>query len=767
MPRSPRPSLLASALVAIAVRLALMSLNAYALEATVTDADDAPHSLNELPSVDVVDTAPLPGLPVNISQIPANVQTIDARQIQKSHPVDSSEALERNLGSVNLNDSQGGPLQADVNFRGFTASPVLGTPQGISVFVDGVRVNEAFGDTVNWDLIPTGAISRITVVPGSNPVFGLNTLGGALAVSTKSGFEFPGTSAMVQAGSWGRKTVEVDSGGHGEDLEYFVSGRVTNDSGWADHNPSRLRQLFGKGGWQNGDTDVDASLTVADNYAEGNQSLPLSLFDNTHQIYSYPDYQRNKIWFGNVQVSHTLAPQQVIAADVYLRSVRSFVFNSNVNKNYVPPASPGNYPGQNITNGIDQTRLGASFQYNGITRWQGHDNNLTVGASADRGTVDFTQFAQDALVSADRGTFSSLPMTPAVGLNSSDANVGAYASDLFTIAPTLSVTAAGRFNQSVLHMVDQLGTSLNGDHQFSRFNPSVGLNFNPTPTYTAYMSYNEGMRAPTPVELSCANPSAPCSLPNAFNSDPDLKPVVAKTLELGARGKFSKTLSWTSAIFRSKLSDDIQFISSGGGATSAGYFQNVGQTQRQGLELGLTEAGQVLSWRANYTFTQATFRTPLILNSPANSTAAPLTCPTCADILVLPGDRMPGVPLHILKLDVDYAPSERWGVGANVIAQSSTYARGDENNQDINGPVPGFALFNVTGQVQVHKGIDVFAKIDNVFNRLYSTFGTLGVNAFHLPGHAFDSNPNNWPAEQFRSVGPGRGAWLGISYHLD
>src|SRR4029077_6641093 len=166
---------------------------------------------------------------------------------------------------------------------------------------------------------------------------------------TKSGFEFPGTSFSVQDGSWGRKTAEVASGGHGEDAEYFVAGRITNDHGWADHNPSRVRQVFSKVGYQTGDTDIYASLTYAENSAEGNQSLPLSFLDNPRQIYSYPDTQQNKMWFFNLQASHALAPQQVLSADAYYRSVRTSVFNSNVNNNYDPtlPLAPGNYPGNN------------------------------------------------------------------------------------------------------------------------------------------------------------------------------------------------------------------------------------------------------------------------------------------------------------------------------------------------------------------------------------------------------------------------------------
>jgi iron complex outermembrane receptor protein len=748
----------------------------FALGALVRDAaaqetlvaQTAQPTTNEMPTVEVVAPAPLPGLGVSANQIPANVQSIGAKQIEKSHPVDSSETLERNLGSVNINDTQGGPLQADVNFRGFTASPILGTPQGISVFVDGVRVNEAFGDTVNWDLIPPSAISRITVIPGSNPVFGLNTLGGALAVSTKSGFEFPGTNASIEYGSWDRRAAEISSGGHGEEAEYFVAGRSANDNGWAQHNPSRLKQLFSKFGYQVEDTDVDVSLTYANNYAEGNQGIPLSFLANPRQIYSYPDWQYDKLWFANVQASHALGARQVLAADVYFRSVRSSIFNNNVNNNYDPtlPLAPGNFPANNITNGIDQNREGLSLQYNGISDLFGHRNNATVGAAVDHGSIEFTQFNQDATVAADRSTPSSQPVRVQINLHSTDDNVGLYTTDLFEINQSLSLTLAGRFNRAVLHLRDQLGTALNGDHGFGRFNPAAGLNFSPVSSVTTYASYNQGMRVPTPVELTCADPNAPCSLPNAFTADPALKPVISKTVELGARGGFGPNLSWSSAIYRSMVDDDIQFISSGGAATTAGYFANVGQTRRQGIELGFNGTVTPITWRINYGYIQATYRTPLTLSSPDNSTAQPLTCAACADIRVLPGNRIPGIPLHVAKLDLQYEPSARWSAGMNVIGQSSTFPRGDENNQDVNGPVPGFAVVNLNGQVKLTKRLELFAKIDNLFDRLYSSYGVLSANAFHLSGHAFDSNPANWPREQFRTIGASRGVWVGLSYHI-
>lgn len=723
---------------------------------------------NELPTIEVVAPAPLPGVGISVGQFPANVQTIEARRIAQTHPVDTSEVLERGLGSVNINDTQGGPLQADVNFRGFTASPILGTPEGISVFVDGVRVNETFGDTVNWDLIPPAAIARVTVIPGSNPVFGLNTLGGALAVSTKSGFEFPGTTATVEDGSWGRKTADVCTGGHGEAVEYLAAGRVTDDGGWGEHNPSRLRQLFTKAGYQTGGTDVDASLTYADDYAEGNQTIPLSFFGDPRQTYTYPDWQQNRMWFGNVQVSHALGPQQILSADLYRRSVQSSIFNSNVNNDYDPAQGlgPGNYPGANVSDGIDQSRSGASLQYSAAGTLVGRRNSLTVGAALDYGTTDFTQFDEDAPISAGRATLSSLPIALQVELHSIETSLGLYASDLIELAPAMGLTLAGRFDRAVLHMQDRLGTALDGDHGYGRFNPAVGLTFAPAPAVTTYLSFSEGMRTPTPVELACADPAAPCSLPNAFSADPALRAVISRTAELGARGTLGGGLHWSSAIFRSDLDDDIEFISSGGGATSAGYFRNVGQTRRQGLELGLGTSARPLALQLNYALVEATYLTPLILSSPDNSTAQPLACAACSDILVQPGDRIPGIPRQIAKANLDFDPHGRWSAGLDLVAQSSTFARGDENNRDVHGPVPGFALLDLDGQWRLSRNLRLFAKVDNVLGRQYSTFGVLGANAFHLAGEAYDPNPPDWPAAQFRSAGPGRGAWLGVSWQL-
>lgn len=717
-----------------------------------------------LPPVEVVGITSLPETGTPASQVPANVKRLrtDAPARQA---LDLSDLLNRGVGSVNIDDTTGNPFQPDVNYRGFTASPVLGTPQGISVFLDGARINEPFGDTVNWDLIPASAIAAVTLMPGSSPVFGLNTLGGALSVRTKDGFSHPGTSMTTLGGSFGRRAVEVESGGHGDRVAYFLTGQRLREGGWGDHNPSSLKQLFGKASLGTADTDADLSVSLADNRLEGNQTLPLSFLSDRRQAYTYPDYQVNRLIFVNATFSHALAPELRLSGNLYFRKFDSHVVNSNVNDDFDPgaPAGAGNEPTGNAINRIAQYRPGTTLQLTSLRPVGGHANHLVLGFTHERAHVDFTQFEQES--GSSRDTSSTSPATLQTSLRSTSSNTGVFATDNLTLNRQTFVSVSARYDAASIRLRDRLGTALDGDHAFRRLNTAAGLTYHPTARLTTFVSYSQGMRVPSPVELSCADPDAPCSLPNAFSSDPDLRPVLSRTFEVGARGD-AGSVAWSASVFRTALRDDIQFISSGG-ATSAGYFRNVGETRRQGVELALDRHAGSVTASAQYTYLAATFRAPLILNSPHNSSASPLACATCTDIAVSPGDRIPGIPHHLVKLRLDYAPRPDVSFGLDLLAQSSVYARGDENNQDGRGPIPGYAVWGLDARYLVGQQWEFFVKATNVLGRRYSTFGVLGRNVFTGPGRTFDTTGSTWRAEQFRSAGIPRGLWLGVTFHFD
>ncbi len=409
-------------------------------------------------------------------------------------------------------------------------------------------------------------------------------------------------------------------------------------------------------------------------------------------------------------------------------------------------------------------RSGVSLQLTSTSPIAGHGNQFTAGSSFENGFTKFTQSNQDA--GASRDTTSSKPVELQTSLHARASDAGMFATDTLGLDARTFLNVAGRYNLANVDLADQLGTALNGRHTFKRFNPAVGLTFNPTSAITVYGAYNEGMRVPTPVELSCADPNAPCSLPNAFSSDPSLKPVISHNAELGARGDAGAHVQWSVAVFHTDLHDDIQFISSGGGATSAGYFQNVGNTRRRGVEIGLKTQGQSLTLSAHYSIVDATFRTALVLNSPDNSTAGAVSCDTCADIRVRPRNHLPDIPRNTFKLRADYALGQAASLGASFVMQGGQYARGDENNADVNGKIPGFGLLNIDGRVNLGARWEAFANVDNVFDRRSSSFGTLGQNVFTGPGQTFDATGTSWRAEQFRAAGAPRGIWLGLTLHF-
>lgn len=716
-----------------------------------------PAEVLETPTVEVVGTTPLPGLGIPVRDVPANVQIFTSKEIGQQRQTNVGDYLEQNPTGVTINSAQGNPFQADVNYRGFSASPVLGTPQGLSVFQDGVRINEPFGDVVNWDLMPQSAISSIQLIPGSNPAFGLNTLGGALAIYTKSGSDYPGGAIETYAGSFGRKGIEFEYGGKKDILDYFLTGNHVRDPGWAEHNSSTIRQFFGKVGWQDDKTDLDLSLTLADNILEGTQTLPMSFLDNIRQAYTFPDRNTNKLTFLAAKGSRFLTDDILIGGNIYYRKFNNDNFSSNVNAGFDPITDP--LQATNDRSLIDQDSFGLGLQLTVLGRIAERENRFSLGASADVGKARFSQEEQDAAFTTERGTVGTSGFVQETDALTRNRYYGLFFTDTLNLNKEWALTVSARYNRATVKIEDLTGLTpeLNGEHSFARFNPAAGINFAPGEWLTAYATYNEGMRAPTPIELACADPAAPCKLPNNFLSDPPLKTIVSRTVEAGLRGKAPRDTIWSAAIYRTELADDIQFISSGGAVTNAGYFQNVGRTLRHGLELAMNTKWHPLTASVRYSYVKATFESPFKLNSPDNSMAD-----VTGAIQVQPGNRMAGIPQHSLKLRLQFDFGDQASIGTNVIYSSSVFARGDENNQDVNGRVPGYAVVNLDGRRSIAKGLELFARVTNLFDKRYSNFGLLGQNFFTGPGHTFDGT--NPVREQFRGPGTPRGTWVGLRY---
>jgi len=716
-----------------------------------------------LAPVVVVGTTPLLGIGTPLAQVPANVQTVHAQDIAQQHRSTLTDYFAKNLPSVDIADAQGNPYQMNVNYRGFTASPLLGTPQGISVFVDGVRVNEPFGDVVNWDVLPQQAIDTIQLIPGSNPTYGLNTLGGALAITTKNGKTSPGGEAEVALGSWGRKSAQIEQGGTiGQNLDYYVTGNVANDNGWAEQNASRVRQIFGKLRYTDADTTLSLSAGGADNDLHGTQTIPRSFLGNPKQPYTYPDQNLNTAGYLTLSGEHYFSDNVELSGNAYYRHFRNSNLSSNTNPNFGSVGDDGDLDTTQATNEksvVSTESYGASLQLTLLGKLGGMENQFVAGVSADIANSRYTESSQDAVFTDSRATLGIGDFTQQTAAKTHNGNYGIYVQDTLSLTKQWSLTLAGRYNWADATIGDSSGLQpqLNGHHTFSRFNPAVGINWNPTSTFTAYATYNEGMRSPTAIELACADPAAPCSLPNDFESDPALQPVISKTFEFGARGRVGQATTWSAAVYRTTLDNDIEFISSNGAASNRGFFQNVGRTRRQGFELsGRSQLGP-LAVTASYSYIDATYQSAWTESSPSNSSAD-----ANGNIDVKPGDHLPGIPANTVKLQLDYAATAKWKVGANLTWRGGIYAQGDENNQDVNGKIAGYLLIDLDTSYQVTKQLQVFANITNLLDKRYASFGTLGENFFNGPNHTFDgANPSN---EQFVGPGAPRGFWVGLRY---
>ncbi len=507
---------------------------------------------------------------------------------------------------------------------------------------------------------------------------------------------------------------------------------------------------------------MDLSFTGADNTLNGAQAIPLSFLQQERsQAYTFPDTFKNQVAALTLVGKHVLSGQSVLQGTLYSRNFRSKNFSTNVNDDFDPaqPIAPGNTQGENVAIDLDTQGWGFGLQYSYLGNVGAMPNQVTVGASLDAGRTTFNQNDQEANFAANRANIPVGPFVPEIQARTTNQYWGLYVTDTLSPKPWLDITLAGRYNWAEVKIQDQSGTNpdLDGKHNFNRFNPAVGVTVKPTPAFTAYASYNEGMRIPTPVELTCADPAAPCSLPNAFLADPPLDPVIAKTLEVGVRGQLAPGVRWHATAYQTTLDSDILFVSSSASAPNTGFFRNVGTTRRQGVELGL--AGTVGPWSfgASYSYINAQFRTPFTEFSPNNSSADAI-----GDIQVQSGDRIPGIPRNMLKLRAAYFFGGGLTVGLGMFAQDSLYVRGNENNLDLSGKIPGYAVFSADARWNFARGWELFGTIDNLFNRKYETTGVLGLNFFNGPGNTFDAT--NTVSEVFLSPAAPIGAWIGVRY---
>jgi iron complex outermembrane recepter protein len=742
----------------------------------------------ELPTFDVVATTPLGGGEIDVAKSPFAVWQTNAQDIQTFNDTTLPDTLARQTPGVTVGNISGNDFQPDVSYRGFDATAVTGTPIGLAVYQNGVRINEAFGDTVNWDLIPENAIDRTAIIAG-NPIFGLNALGGAVTVTMKNGFTWQGFQADLRGGSFGRAQEEVQYGKQVGDWSVYAAATQINDGGWRVDGASQLSNFYGDVGYKANGFESHLQLTAGDTQFGAAVFTPLQLLQNNWgSVFTVPQTTYNKMamvsWTGSYAYSPTLSFQ----GNAYFRAFNQAHVDGNPTDvepcppvsclngnpvhdtfgNVIPDLSNGGTTdlGEIDRNWTQSRSLGASAQAVDTDKLAGHDNTLTVGASLDYGWTRFNGNSQLGTIFNDNNTsfpvigFPFIIDEPDSFLNpvmvhANNTYTGVYALDTYSASDRLTVTAGGRFNYAGIDLEGANGALLNGFSNFFHVNPTLGFTYKLTPDINFYAGYAMTNRTPTPLELGCADPNNPCIIDNFLVSDPKLKQVVGQTFEVGFRGQNALSqlglgpewgkLQWSAGLFRTTLNNDI--LPQQSAVTGFGFFSNVGTTLRQGAEVSAQWTGDKWSAYANYTYIDAIYLTTFQESSPFNPLAD-----ANGFIPITNGMPIAGIPKNTVKVGVDYALTDKWHVGADMVAASGQVLFGNENG--ALPQAPGYAVFGLHTSYQVAKQVQIYGLVQNLFDQRYYTGGAL-FDITELPNSAPSlTNPTSLgPARPFAIYG--------------
>ena len=703
----------------------------------------------QLPPVEVIAASPLLGTGIDRDLVPAQTRTLGDKALRSQGMSDLTGTLERRLPGVTVDSASGNPFQPTLFYHGYAASPLQGTPQGLAVYVNGMRFNQPFGDTVYWDLLPDVAIDRLDLV-GSNPLFGLNALGGAINLRLKDGFRYQGYEAAAAAGSFNRLQGEFQYGKNFGGLAAYVAGSVRHEDGWRDLQSSDLQTVYADLGWQGAGREVHINISAAHSFLNGPGTSPVELLAAAPKAqFTAPNSIENSYGAASFSGSIDVGADTSVQTLAYYRYFRQAVVNGNA-PNDTPcndgsgllcfdggvSTSTGGTPIGDFLNGGPYSQLdtqdtlthayGMAGQVTTAFQLLGRKSQLIAGAAYDGASTRFQAstyiggltpldrvFVGPGVLVDEPGTNS--PVSIAVATNS----FGFYASNILQLSSQLALTLAGRLNLTFVNLHDLNGGDLEGSHVYAHFNPSAGLTYKATPWLTLYGSYAVANRVPTPAELSCAGPQNSCSLANFFVGDPDLKQVVSQTFEAGVRGTVKPaaeaTLKYDLSLYRSDLDDDIAFVNSA--AQGRAFFANIGRTRRQGIDAEV--ALETPRWSAfvAYSFIDATYQTSFVEGAGDNPAAD-----ANGNITVNPGNHLPGIPAHQLKLGGSYNLTDKWSIGATVIGASSQYLFGDEAN--LTPPLPGYVRLDLQTRYDLAPNVQLFAWARNVTNASYYTYGT-------------------------------------------
>jgi len=723
-----------------------------------------------------------------LATVPSAVSSVTPSDINRDGTKQLQNAIVKNVPSTTLSDAAGNPTRTELQFRGFDSSPVNGRAQGLAVYQNGIRINEAFGDNVNWSFIPTNAIENVSIV-SNNPSFGLNALGGAASITLRDGFSFQGAEFDIMAGSFGRVQTAAQVGATNGNVAAYAALEGIWEDGFRDFSKTEVRRFYGDLGLRGSMAEVHISLTAADNEFGATAAAPVELLERRYaNTFTSPQQNELEMFMPSISATVKATSTTTLSANAYYRRYKSAVVDGNVTEAEECTANPGflcleedgmeeeledangNPIAINAVSSDDDLvgsieRLntesrswGAAFELQEKMDLFNRPNQFIFGVAYDRGKSNYKTSSElgeigPRFVVSGSGIIAFEPddIRPR-DLDSENTYFGVYFNNAIDITDQLTFTVGGRYNYAKIKLTDLTGEfdGLNATNDYERFNPLVGANYKIMPGLSVYGGYSESNRAPTPAELGCAEETNACLIESFLTDDPPLDQVVGRTAEIGVRGQGALgagRFAWGASLYRTLSEDDILPVPDGAEI----FFVNGGDTLRQGLEL-YAKYGIEKKWNAyaSYSFIDATL----------DECTRPDDEGECA--FIRPGGRLPGIPRHLFKAGFEYWITSKWKFGADMIASSDRpFFRNAEGARDPDrfDKLAGFTRVDLHTSYDLTDKIQIYGFANNVFDRKYGLYGTyfeadeVGEVDEALGGPGFSDNRTISPSQPFAAYG--------------
>lgn len=677
-----------------------------ALAAEAWGAEAPAEETLEVPEV-VVGATRLPDVPLGLRNVPANVTVIAAEDIRRSGARTVQEALERVPGIV-VFDQIGNRFQQSVDVRGFNSLPV----PAITVYVDGVRVNEPEFNQTNFEQIPLQDVERIEVIPGPGAIYGRNALAGVINIVTKRGGEKGVAQAEVAGGSFNNKRfVGTISGPIAGGFDYYLSSTRESEDGFRDNSDGRITRTYGKIGYRREDaTDLSFSYTRTDATLKQAGSLTPAELARDRTANVVPGQ------FGELVHLFTLNGRQRLPWGF------SVSFNG-----FLRPRNAEAFTGFRAGGG-GETKTDSSS--GGGTGQIGHD--LRLGPARNQITAG-AEYRRDDVNQLTSAVFGLPPFAFAFQSDQSLLQdvAGFYAQDTLDLFEQVSVTAGVRYDRTFYHFIDRLTLPNTGFTRFERLTPRAGITYNPMKELGVYFNFADGFRPPTFSEILGVGP---------FGTNPRLLPVLTRNFEVGLRGRAGDWLEGSAAAFWARTRNDIFYIPTIG---PFGANANIPATRRKGVEFSLRPRyGDTADGFITYTFTEATFAT----NFPQTEQRSGLVRS------VQDGNLIPLVPKHRLSAGINVHP-----VKGLTLSMSGLYVGRSFLDQDYFNFEPKldpYFVLNAKGTYE-YRGLTFFVLGNNILNKHYETRGIFAAPIFGSP------------PDRFLNPAPGWSVQAGMSYRYE